>query len=66
MKNVFLFIHADQSIARIVSGYTSISAIKAAGLNTKSDFSEKHESVEAAKLAAKRFDPTCQLKVHIA
>lgn len=66
MKNVFLFIHANESIARIISGYTSKAAINAAGLNTKGDFVEKHTSVDDAKRAAKMFDPSCQIKVHIA
>lgn len=66
MKKVFLFIHESESIARIISGYTSLAAIAKAGLNTKADFIQKHESVLDAKVAAKIESPDCEIKVHIA
>lgn len=64
MKNVFLFIHNEQDLARIIVGYTSLSKIKKAGLNVKADIVEKYADIIAVK---KRCADLCvtAIKTHI-
>lgn len=62
----FVFIHTKENVVRIISGYKSISAIKAAGLNTRHDFKEKFISADVAKKWVARQWPGMEVKTYTA